>query len=136
MADILLRGVPVRLEVPSARLSGVQCGIDDPAPALARAHVRVQRREVPSARDFTAEVADALRLLGAGCKVVALTGIPAEIVELIGIAGRVDEFVIAAPDHHDRRDGAFGKVLAERLVVAFAPLDMRQQAAPVHRIRE
>ena len=77
MADILLRGVAVGLEVPGARLSDTQRGVDDPAPALTCAHLGIESREVPSARDFPAEFVDAFGFFRALSQVVALAGIEA-----------------------------------------------------------
>ena len=39
----------------------------------------------------------------------------------------MDELERAAPDHHHRRNGALGQILADRLVVAGAPGEMRRR---------
>ena len=90
---------------------------------------RVERGEIPAARDLAAERGDPLGVLARIRQIVALAGIALNVIELVGIGRRMDELERAAPDHHDRRDRAFGEIFADRLVVARLAPEMRPRGS-------
>ncbi len=59
------------------RLALGERGVDEPAPALALAHLGVERGEVPASRDLGAKVGDVLGILGRRGEIVALARIAA-----------------------------------------------------------
>ena len=92
VAHILLRGVAERLKIPGADVPLGQGGVDEPAAPLALAHGRVEPRQIPAAGDLGAEFGDLTGMLGQRRQIAALARIPGDVVELVGIGRRMDEF--------------------------------------------
>ena len=85
VADILARGVAERLEVPGADLALGQSRVDEPAAALAFAHLRVERGEIPALCDLGAERGDPVGVARRPRQIVALARIALKVVELVGV---------------------------------------------------
>ena len=55
----------------------------------------------------------------------------AEVEQLVGVDGGVNEFVGAAADHHHRRDRALGKIFADGLVMPARAAEVGRERASV-----
>src|SRR5690606_25276283 len=100
-----------------------------PALCLAAQHTLVQRIQVPACLHFGAERGDGGLVGDVEHEVAQFQRIGCQVVQLVRIGRRVDEFVGAAAQHHDGRHSPFGQVLADDLVVTALPLQVRQQTA-------
>ena len=72
-------------------------------------------------------------MIGGVHQVLALLRVVHQIEQQAGILLRIDEFVGAAPDHHQRAEGTFGHVFAEHLVMPLVAGQVRQQRATIER---
>ena len=127
----MARCFPKRLEVPGLDLALAERSVDESAPALAIADLRVQFREVPALADLGAKVGDERRARRTVCEVVALAGVTLKVKELVGVGWRVNEFELAAADHHHGRYRAFGQIFADRLVMSARAAEMGREGASV-----
>ena len=136
VAHVGARGVAKGLKIPRMRLALSQRGIDEAPALLAFAHLRIEPRQIPSPRDLGFEFRGAAGVLGLRGQILAFAGVGREVVKLIRIGRRMNEFPASAADHHDRRDRAFGQIFADDLVVTGSALEMSAQAASVDRLAE
>ncbi|CAG9224308.1 hypothetical protein BVI1335_520009 [Burkholderia vietnamiensis] len=135
IAHVALARVGERLPVPCVDAALRRRRVMEAPAPLARAHLRVELRQVPAPRGLRAQRGERLRRFGQAGQVHALVRIVGEVVQLVGVGRALHVLPVAAANHHDRRHRAFGEIFAERDVVRRRAAQLRHEARAVDRVR-